>query len=176
MAKKNGDTSIIDFDAYKGYEFKAHYATLGFDVDVAFSDDSSQYGPTTCVITHDDCSNGTAQCQLMIPAIISDSFAVTSGNFTCALGRTIVGPANWEQMMKECREATGLTDAEIYRDYDADFVMSFDTVGLANTDFVDTVMGYLSDGSGISVVVHDGNGNYNEIIYTIEKTITIGSK
>ena len=174
VGQNNGDLRIIDFDAYKDYKFDSYDFHYNLDTPVALTDDINQYDGSVLTVTRDQYNTFDGQYQYAFSFIVNNAFETTNYNYTCALEALIQGPNNWNTLMQECIDATGLTAEEIYAKYDAAFVMSYDTLGLANPEFPNQVTSYISE--PVTVKRQNDNGEYVDVTYNIEKVKTYGSK
>ncbi len=102
-------------------------------------------------------------------AILRDSISSTNGNISCAVARTYAGPEAWEQVMRECMDATGLTEEKIYAYYNADDVLQYDTLGLCDHECANTIMSYIGDEP--IVIQNYGTDRIESVdTYTIERS------
>ncbi len=174
VIKNNGILSYGDFAPYSNTVVNTHSFNFNMDMSMVLTDNPSSYNDVSVVYSFDD--NDPIGYEAMVGAFLRDSFINTNYNFTCALGRYAVGPEAWEQMMKECMDATGLSAEEIYANYDADFVMSYDTLGLANSEYVNDIVSLISAEDETYVMKDAGNGEYVQTTYNIERTKSLGSR
>ena len=173
--ESNGNLSVENFSRFDDVIVNSRFFKADLDWSVVLTDNPDLYrGSVDMIYEKGVLENGS--CLSLIGIYLRDSFINTNYNFTCALERYSVGPAAWEQMMKECMDATGLTAEDIYANYDANFVMSYDTLGLANPEFVNEIVSLISPEDETYVMADNGNGEYVQATYTIERAKTLGSK
>ncbi len=99
--------------------------------------------------------------------IVRDSINNTNGNITCGLARYNAGPETWSKIMEECMDATGLTEEEIYANFNAKDVYQYDTLGLGNPDYADEVLSYVN--GDIVITTFGAGGIESTATYIIER-------
>ena len=142
---------------------------------VVFTNDASQY-PDDYYVFHAAELNGnqygspnSVQAN-MCAIVLKESIIKCNSNLSCALGAYIAGD-NWDIAMQECKDATGLTDEEIYKYYDAGFVASYAQQGLVDVDFINGVFRYIN--SPITISYYDESGyTVSSDTYSLERVKT----
>lgn len=152
----------------------AHYFGSAYMV---FTDDFSQYPDTAdyCICSASNLSGvghvspNTEQC-VACAIILKDAMVKCNGNLSCALGVYSMG-SDWDIAMQECKDATGLTDEEIYANYGAEFVLAYDKQGLGDIVFINGVLQYIN--SSITISYYDENGHtISSDTYSLERVKT----
>ncbi len=168
--ENGGNLGQIDFDAYDDHVFDVYDFHYGWDATAVFTKTPENYSNDVYIVTQEQFNTLDGQYQYVMSFAMQNALIETNYNLTCALERYNIGPDAWNQIMNECMNETGMTAEQIYAGYDADFVMSFDELGLANPDFPNSVLQYISSDEEIYVMVHNENGKDYKVTYTIERS------
>lgn len=65
--------------------------------------------------------------------------------------------------------ATGLTAEEIYANYDSNYVLQYDTLGLGNPDFANGVLQYVGKGPIVISYFDENGGVTHEDTYFLDR-------
>ncbi len=170
----------INFDAYADQIFQIDVRYAG-RFDCVITNDGSAYDEHAMLVyTPEKLSGNDAGAAIdniqLCAILLKKSIENTNGNITCALMRYNMGPEAWNQVMEECMNATGLTAEQVYAGYDAEYVMSFDTLGLGDPNYVNDILQYIGN-EPITVTEIDSEGiNGETTTYTIDRVKTYGQK
>ena len=172
----------IDFEKWMDYQFNVNVIVTG-RVPCVLTDTPSMY-ENTWVFERGQLSYNlnagdtlpSSMCE-MSAVLLKDSLNCTNDNITCALTRYYIGPNDWDAVMKECMDATGLTEEEIYSNYDSTYVLSYDVAGIGNAyaDCASEVLQYAGDEIIIKHIDASGR-NAAFVTYTVYREKTYGSK
>nr|MBP3258712.1 hypothetical protein [Bacilli bacterium] len=146
---------------------------------LVITDNPSAYGDNVFCTTIDEMTCGSTS-ELNANAIsrsmfiLRESITATNGNITCGLTRFNMGPKNWDIVMKECMDATGLTEEQIYANYDSSYVLSYDTMGLGDPNYANDVLQYVNGDIVITEFGKNG-GAVSTTTYTVDRVKTYGT-
>ena len=176
------DITGINFEKWMDYQFNVNVIVTG-RVPCVLTDTPSMY-ENTWVFERGQLSYNlnagdtlpSSMCQ-MSAVLLKDSLNYTNDNITCALTRYYIGPNDWNVVMKECMDATGLTEEEIYSNYDSTYVLSYDVAGIGNA-YADCASEVLQYAGNEIVIKHiDASGrNTTFVTYTVDRAKTYGSR
>ena len=167
----------INYDAYADQVFEIDVRYAG-RFDCVITNDGSAYDENVMLVyTPEKLSGNDAGAAIdniqLCAILLKKSIENTNGNITCAL-MSYRDPNAWNQAMEECMNATGLTAAQIYAGYDAAYVMSFDTLGLGDPDYVNGVLQYIGN-EPITVTEIDSEGiNGETTTYIVDRAKAYG--
>ena len=157
------DAAQINYDAYLDRPFEFNQLHFGTRTYVLTANPSNYDNGEVRIDINDLKYNDptlVAPFQYDVCAILlKDAIVNTNGNITCGLARYNMGPEAWDQAMKECMDATGLTAEQIYANCDAYLVLSYDTQGLGDPDYAAEVLSYIGSEDPIVITEIDEYGD-----------------
>ena len=165
----------INYDAYKDkpfayYDPLAVYANTDPHATVVITDNPSAY-PEDYYIKSTDMPNDFSTAKQIFRNCLDETH-----NVSLALLRYYAGPDAFEQVIDACTTATGLTREEICANYDANYVLKYDTTGIiTNHNCVNDTLQYVAPGEPINISYFDENGNTTDYTYVREEVKTYGS-
>ena len=167
----------INYDAYADQVFAIDVRYAG-RFDCVITNNGSAYDENVMLVyTPEKLSGNDAGAAIdniqLCAILLKKSIENTNGNITCAL-MCYKDPNAWNQVMEECMNATGLTAAQIYAGYDAAYVMSFDTLGLCDSNYVNDILQYIGN-EPITVTEIDSEGiNGETTTYIVDRAKAYG--
>ena len=160
----------INYDAYKDRPFTYYdpLAAMQGDRDphavVVITDNPGAY-PEDYYIKSTDMPNDFSTATQIFRNCLDETH-----NVSLALLRYYAGPDAFDQVMDACSAATGLTREEICANYDAEYVLEYDTTGIIpNHNCVTDTLQYVAPGDPINISYFDENGNTTDFTYVREE-------
>ena len=175
------DAAQINYDAYldRPFEFnQLHFGTRTYVLTANPSNyDNGEVWYDVNDLKYNDPTLVSPFQYEVCAILLKDAIVNTNGNITCGLARYNMGPEAWDQAMKECMDATGLTAEEIYAAGDAYFVLSYDTKGLGDPNYVTEVLSYIGPDEPIVITEIDEYGDrLPSNTYIIEEAKAYGQR